>query len=73
MVSHVRQELAVVTKTAKQVAKLSDIRRHRHACEGGNAIVVGANAICQDDVTQNVNTCDTIPGFIRGGLQFMEA
>ena len=44
-----------------------------HAGEGGDASVIGANAICQDDVTQKVNTCGTNPGFIRGGLQFMEA
>ena len=73
VVSHVRQELAVITKTAKEAAELFDIRRHRHAGEGGDAIVVGAYAICQDDVTQKVNTCGTNPGFIRGELEFMEA
>ena len=72
VVSHVGQELAVITKTAK-TAKLFDIRRHRHACEGGDAIVVGAYAICRDDVTQKVNTCGTNPGFIRGELEFMKA
>ena len=53
--------------------KLFDIRRNRHAWEGGDAIVVGAYAICGDDVTQKVNTCGTNPGFIRGELEFMEA
>ena len=46
MASHVGQELAVETKTAKKAAKLFDIRRHRHACQGGDSIVVGADAIC---------------------------
>ena len=73
VVSNVRQELAVVTKTAKQATKLFDIRGHGHAGEGGDASVIGANAICQDDVTQKVNTCGTNPGFIRGELEFMEA
>ena len=73
MVSHVRQELAVITKTAKSAAKLFDIRGHRHAGEGGDASVIGANAICQDDVTQEGNTCGTNPGFIRRELEFMEA
>ena len=73
VVSHVRQELAVITETAKKAAKLFDIRGHRHAGEGGDASVIGANAICQDDVTQKVNTCGTNPGFIRGELEFMEA
>ena len=41
--------------------------------EGGAESVIGANAICQDDVTQKVNTCGTNPGFIRGELEFMEA
>ena len=31
------------------------------------------NAICQDDVTQKINTCDTNPGYIRGELDFMQA
>ena len=72
MVSHVRQELAVITKTAKYAAKLFDTRGHRHAGEGGDASVIGANAICQDDVTQKVNTCDANPGFIGGELELME-
>ena len=73
VVSHVRQDLAVITKTAKYAAKLFDIRGHRHGGEGGGASVIGANAICQDDVTQKVNTCGTNPGFIREELEFMEA
>ena len=73
VVSHVRQELAVITKTAKEAAELFDIRRHRHACQGGDAIVVGAYAICRDDVTQKVNTCGTNLGFIRGEFELMEA
>ena len=41
--------------------------------EGGDASVIGANAICRDDVAQKDNTCGTSPGFIRGELAFMEA
>ena len=44
--SHGGQELAIVAKTAKSVAKLFDVRRHRHACQGGDSIVVGADAVC---------------------------
>ena len=73
VVSHVGQELAVVAQTAKETAKLFDVRRHWHACQGGNAIIVGANAIGGDDVAQTVDTCGTDPGFIRGELQAMEA
>ena len=73
VVSHVGQELAVVAKTAKEAAKLFDVRRHWHACQGGNAIIVGANAIGRDDVAQTVDTCGTDPGFIRRELQAMEA
>ena len=73
VVSLVGQELAVVAKTAKEAAKLFDVRRHWHACQGGNAIIVGANAIGRDDVAQKVDTCGTDPGFIRGELQAMEA
>ena len=42
-------------------------------CEGGDAIVVGAYAICRDDVAQKVNTCGTNPGFIRRELELMKA
>ena len=73
VVGHVRQKLAVITKTTKDAAELFDIRRHRHVGEGGDAIVVGAYAICRDNATQTVNTCGTNPGFIRGELEFMEA
>ena len=44
-----------------------------HACQSGNAIVIGANAIGRDDVTQKVDSCGTDPRFIRGELQAMEA
>ena len=49
--SHVGQELAVVTKTAKWAAELFNVRGHRHACQSSDSTVVGADAICRDDVT----------------------
>ena len=52
VVSHVGHDLAVVAETAKYAAKLFDVRRHWHACQSGNAIVIGANAIGRDDVTR---------------------
>ena len=66
--SHVGQEDAVVTKTAKWAAELFNVRGHRHACESGDSIVVGANAICRYDVAQKVDTCGSDPGFIRREL-----
>ena len=64
--SHVGQELAIVTKTAKYAAELFNVRWHRHACESSDSIVVGAYAICRDDVAQEVDTCGADPGFVRG-------
>ena len=66
MASHDGQELAVVTKTAKKVAKLFDVRGHRHACQSSDSVVVGANAICRNDVTQKIDTYGSDSGFIRG-------
>ena len=66
--SHVGQELAVVTKPAKEAAELFNVRGHRHACQSSNSIAVGADAICRDDVTQKVDTRGSDPGFIRGEL-----
>ena len=53
--------------------KLFDVRRHWHACQSGNAIVIGANDIGRDDVTKKVDSCGADPRFIRGELQAMEA
>ena len=66
--SHVGQELTIVTKTAKEAAVLFNVRWHRHACQSSDSIVVGAYAICRDDVAQEVDTCGTDPGFVRGEL-----
>ena len=43
---HVGQELAAVAKTAKEAAELFNVRGHRHACQSGDSIIVGADAIC---------------------------
>ena len=66
--SHVGQEFAVVNKTAKEAPELINVHGHRHACQRGDSIVVGADAICRDDVTQKVDTCGSDPGSIRGEL-----
>ena len=68
MASHVGQELAIVTKTAKKAEELFNARGHRHACQSNDSIVVEADAICRDDVTQKVDRCGSDPGFIRGEL-----
>ena len=44
--SHVGQELAVVTKTAKEAAELFNVHEHRHACQISDSIIVGADATC---------------------------
>ena len=36
----------VVAKTAKEAAELFNVRGHRHACQSGDSIVIGADAIC---------------------------
>ena len=66
--NYVGQELAVVPETPKEAAELFTVHGHRHACQSSESIVVGANAICRDDVTQKVDTCGSDPGFIRGEL-----
>ena len=66
--SHVGQELAIVTKTAKKAAELFNVRWHKHACQSSDSIVVGAFAIFRDDVAQEVDTCGADPGFVRGEL-----
>ena len=53
--------------------ELFNVRGHRHACQSSNSIVVGADAICRDDVTQKIETCGSDPGFIRGKLEFVKA
>ena len=66
--SHVWQELAIGSKSAKWAAELFNVRWHRHACESSDSIVVGAYAIFRDDVAQVVDTCSADPGFVRGEL-----
>ena len=66
--SHVGQELAIVTKTAKKAADLINVRWRTHACQSSDSIVVGAYAIFRDDVAQEVDTCGADPGFVRGEL-----
>ena len=65
---HVGEELALVTKTAEQAAELLNVRRHRHACQSSDSIVVGADAILRNDAAQEVYTCGSDPGFFRGEL-----
>ena len=65
---HVGEELAIVTKTAEQAAELLNVRRHRHAFQSSDSIVVGADAILRIDVAQEVDTCGADSGFVRGEL-----
>ena len=65
---HVGEELAMVTRTAEQAAELLNVRRHRHACQSSESIVVGADAILRNDVAQEVDACGADSGLVRGEL-----
>ena len=52
---HIRQGLEVVTKTTKYAAELFDVRRHRHARQGGDFVIVRTDTISSDDVAQEVD------------------
>ena len=62
----------IVTKIIKKAAEPFDVRRHRHARQSGDFIIVRADIILDDDLAQEVDS----RGFCRvlfRELQFMEA
>ena len=53
---HIRQGLEVVTKTIKQDAEVFDVRRHRHARQGGNFVILRTDTILRGDVAQELDS-----------------
>ena len=54
---HVSQGLEVVTETTKKDAELFDVRRHRHARQGGDFVIVRLDTILRYDVAQELDSC----------------
>ena len=59
---YVRQGLEVVTKTIKWAAELFDVRRHRHARQDGDFVIVRTDTILREDVAQKLDS----RGFLFG-------
>lgn len=61
------QKRAVVTKIAKEAAKLCGVRGHDHICKYDEFIDVGVNIILRDDMTHDVCTGGSGPS-MRGTI-----